>query len=152
MFESVVSSLLPTECQKYRTRWPRGDAEEARPVDDVGFAVEDRANQLAVFARIVFEVGVLDDHHVAGRFAHAAPHRRALALVVRLKEDADAVLAVQLLEDVAGAVLRSIVDDHQLLFNGAEIDGKDAGDDGADGGLLVVRRHHDGQFHRARTV
>ena len=48
-----------------------------------------------VFARVVLEVGVLDDHHVAGGFADPAPHRRALALVVRLKQDAHAVLAVE---------------------------------------------------------
>jgi hypothetical protein len=125
--------------------------EEPRSVHDIGMALEDRADQRRVFVRVVFEIGVLDDHHVAGGLADAAPHRGALALVVRLKQHAHAVLAVELFEDVAGAVFGSIVNDDELLFDGAEIHGEDARDDGADGGLLVVRRHHDGQFHRART-
>ena len=79
----------------------------------------------------------------------AAPHRRALALVVRLKEHAHAVLAVELLEDVACAVPGAIVDDDQLLFDGAKIHVEDARDDGADGGLLIVGGHDDRQFHRA---
>ena len=97
-------------------------AEEPRAVDHVGLAVEDRPDQLGIFVRVVLEIGVLDDHHVAGGFADAAPHRRALALVMRLKEDPDAVLAVEFLEDFARAVLRSIVNDDELLFDGAKID------------------------------
>ena len=32
-------------------------------------------------------------------------------------------------------------------LDGAEIHGEHARDDGADGGLLVVGRHHDAEFH-----
>ena len=71
-------------------------AEEARAEDDVGLALEDRAQQQRVLARVVLEVGVLDDHDVAGGLAEAAGHRRALALVGGLEEDADAALAVEL--------------------------------------------------------
>src|SRR5688572_28848220 len=127
-------------------------AKEARAVDDIGLAIEDRPNQLRVFVRVVFEVGVLDDHHVAGGFADAAPHRGALALVVRLKQDADAVTAVEFLEDLPGPILGPIVDDYQLLLDGAEIDLENAGDDGPDGGLLVVSRHHDTELHAAVKV
>src|SRR5688572_23421305 len=124
-------------------------AEEAGSIDDVGLALEDGANQLRIFVGVVLEIGVLDDHHVAGRLADAAPHRRALALIVRLEQNADAVVPVQLLEDFPGPILRPIIDDHQLLFDGTEIDFEYAGDDGADGGLLVVRRHDDTELHPA---
>jgi hypothetical protein len=55
-----------------------------------------------------------------------------------LKQHAHAVLAVELLEDFAGAVPGSIVDDDELLIDGAKIDLEDARDDRADGGLLVI--------------
>ena len=56
-------------------------SEEARAVDDVGTALEDRLQQQGVLARVVLEVGVLDDDDVARGFADAARDGGALALV-----------------------------------------------------------------------
>ena len=51
-------------------------AQEARAVHDVGVALGDRGEQLEVLHRVVFEVGVLHDHDVAGRVAESRPRRR----------------------------------------------------------------------------
>ena len=54
--------------------------------------------------------------------------------------------AVERGEDVPGAVLRPVVHDHELFFDG-EFDGEDASDNLADGSPLVVAGHHDRQLH-----
>ena len=54
-------------------------AEEARAVDDVGLALADELDELRIFLRRVLEIGVLNDHEVAGDGGEAAPQRRALA-------------------------------------------------------------------------
>ena len=124
-------------------------AEEAGSVHDVGLAGEDGPEEDRVFLRVVLEVGVLDDDEIAGRGAHPGPDRRALPQVARLQEDADAVLAVELAEDVAGAVRRAVVHDHDLALEVPEVHGEDLREDLANRPALVVRRHHDRQLHRS---
>ena len=77
----------------------------------------------------------------------AARDRRALALVGLLQEDADAAGAVELGQDVAGAVGGPVVDDQDFLVDRAEIHGLHPRDDLADRGLLVEAGHHHRQFH-----
>ena len=126
---------------------PVGAAEEPGSVDDVGLARENGPEQDGVFLRVVLEVGVLDDDEIARRGAHAGPDGRALPHVARLQEDPDAVLAVELPEDVPRAVLRAVVHDHDLALEVSEVDGEDPREDLADRPALVVRRHHDRQLH-----
>ena len=89
-------------------------AEEPRAVDDVGAPVDDQLGELGNSSGEYFEVGVLDRHHVAGDRGEAAPQRRALALIALLQQQREAVLALQLLEALARAVGRAVVDDDQL--------------------------------------
>ena len=96
VFESSVRQLVPDGVPEIQHPMAARRAEKARAVDDVGVAVEDRLQQQRVLARVVLEVRVLDDDDVAGRFAKPARHRRALAAILRLKEHADAVAAVEL--------------------------------------------------------
>ena len=100
--------------------------------------LHDRAEQLHVLARVVLEVRVLDDDDVAGGVPEADGHRRALALIFRLEEDAHAVAAVHLAQDFAGAVGRAVVDDQDLLLDG---NGGHLPHDLADRLRLVVDRH-----------
>ena len=60
--------------------------------------------------------------------------------------------AVDFLEDLPSAVLGAVVDNDELLVDRPEINFEDAGDDGADGCLLVVGRHHDTELHAAVEV
>ena len=53
-------------------------AEESRAVDDVGLALENRLQQERVFARVVFEIGVLDDDEVARSIHECRARRRRL--------------------------------------------------------------------------
>jgi hypothetical protein len=63
--------------------------EEARSVNGVGLALEERAQQQRIVGGIVFEVGVLNEDEVPGGFLDAAAESSAFADVARLKEDAD---------------------------------------------------------------
>ena len=64
MFDSVVSTLLATECQKYSTRW-------LSPMKREPKTTSARSSMIGwisrgILGRIVLEVGVLDDDDVAG--------------------------------------------------------------------------------------
>ena len=123
---------------------PRASSQKARSVDDVGVAARDRLEQLRVLARVVLQVGVLDDDDVPLRIAEADRDRGALPLVRRLQEHPDAVPTVDLAENLARAVRRSVVDDQELFF---DRDREDLRDDLADRVGLVVDGHHHRQLH-----
>ena len=53
----------------------RAAAQETRAVDHVGFALDQGPQQRGIFAGIVFQVGVLNDDEVSGRFR--MPRRKA---------------------------------------------------------------------------
>ena len=63
--------------------------EETRTVDDVGAAVENRSEELAVVLGIVFKVGVLHQDDVARGGFKAAPERRSLSAILILEQEAD---------------------------------------------------------------
>src|SRR3546814_2116473 len=54
---------------------------EAGAEHDVGGAGHDRTHHRAELARVVLEVGVLDDHDLSGRLGEAPPQRGPLAPV-----------------------------------------------------------------------
>ncbi len=78
---------------------------ESGAVDGVGFPVKDRRDDLAVFLRVILEVGVLDDPDVAAHMLDRRPDGLPLAHIDRLRDDLDpAVVCGQLLEDLEGVV------------------------------------------------
>src|SRR5215467_112079 len=110
-------------------------SQESRSVDDVGVAATDELDEVGILLRRVLEVGILDDHDVAGHLVEARTQRRALALVRRLQHEREPQLALQALKKLPRAVRRSIVDDDQLDAKGY---GHHATDDFVDGVTLVV--------------
>ena len=65
-------------------------AVEARAVDHIGdLAYHDQVVHLRPVLRIIFEVGVLDDEHVAGRGRERSLQTSAFALVALVIERAD---------------------------------------------------------------
>ena len=62
---------------------------EARAIDDVGISLDQRFQQVRVLARIVLEVGVLDEAELAARLFDGVANSRALSLVSRAADDAD---------------------------------------------------------------
>src|SRR4029077_18096169 len=134
-------------------------SEKARTEDDVGAAVEDGLEQLGGVARVVFEIGVLDEDDFAGGFGEAATEGSALALVLRLKEktqiaEFNRIVAIvgrrrgfaaglasgETFENLAGAVGGAVIDDEDFLADGGF---DDATEDFVDRGLFVV----DGDDH-----
>ena len=79
MLESSVRNWLPSEVPE--EEHPVRPRREAAAVDHVGVPREDRLQQGGVVGRVVLEVGVLDDQHVAGRQGEPGAQRRALAAV-----------------------------------------------------------------------
>jgi hypothetical protein len=147
--EELVRDVMP-EVQD-----AAGGAREARAVDDVGLALEDRRQELRIVAGVVLEIRVLDQHDVPGRLREAAPEGGALPLVGLLVVDPDLVLLVsspeaprlrelglEPAEVVPRAVRGAIVDDDDLLGDGDRLD---ALQDLGERETLVVDGDDDGQ-------
>ena len=117
-------------------------AEEARAVDDVRPSLADERDELGKLLRRVLQVGVLDDHEIAGHFLESAPERGPFAAVGGLQDHLDRQLAREPGQNVPRPVLRAVVDDDELDADGHR---KHAADDLLDRRLLVVGRHHDRQ-------
>ena len=105
MFDISVRKRLPTVCQKNRDA-PHVTA-EARAVHDVGDVVDQRLQQAAVLARVVLQIGVLDDAVGQGDVLARGLDGGALAAVDLVKEHLDACIEAGNLiaHMVSGAVL-----------------------------------------------
>jgi hypothetical protein len=137
-------------------------AEKTGAEDYVSAAIENGFEEFGVVARIVFEVGVLDEDDVSGNLGEATAERCALSLIVSLEKDAkiaeiDGISAVKrgsggfagilqlqhFLKNLAGAVGGAVVyqDD---FFAGFGFD--HAAKDFVDGGAFVVNGNDDGEL------
>src|SRR6267142_4041622 len=90
--------------------------QETGAVDDVRAVLQERADEAWIVPGVVLEVGVLEEDEVARGLGDAAADRRALALVLPLLQQADAVRMVggELAEDREAAVLRAVIDEEKL--------------------------------------
>ena len=88
--------------------------EEPRSVDDPRPAIEDRLRQLRELRRIELEVGILNRDDRAGGPGEANPDRAALAAVLLGVDDAQLRPLRDLVEHLARAVGRAVVDDEDL--------------------------------------
>jgi hypothetical protein len=84
---------------------------EAVSEHHVGLALEDGLEEHGIVARIVLEVGILDQDDVAARGGDASPHRCTLAAVRRVPEHAQVAgaCAGQLLQDPTRVVAGGVV-------------------------------------------
>ena len=64
-------------------------AGEAAAIDHPGLALEDGFEQTGPVVGVVLQIGVLNQHEVTGRGRHPAPDGCALALILRVGDDAD---------------------------------------------------------------
>ena len=115
-------------------------AEETRPEHDVGASGANELGELRVLLGRVLEIGVLNDHQIAGDGRKAAPQRRSLAAVARLAQQHEPAFLLQPLQDLRRAVGRPVVDDDQL---DPQLDGEHATNDLLDRVALVEHRHDD---------
>jgi hypothetical protein len=154
--EHLVGNVVPEIVDALRP------AKKSRAEDDVGAAVDDGFKKLVVVARIVFEVGILDENDVAGDFGKATAESGALALIVSLKKDAevaelDGIAAIEsgslgfagglelaeLFEDLTSAVGGTVVDEDYFLPHRSVYD---ASEDFVNGGFFVVDRNDHGKL------
>ena len=92
-------------------------AGEARAVHDLCLPAEHRRQQLRPILGVVLEVGVLDQHEIAGHVLEAGADRRALATVPLVGDHPHRAVA-ELPQYVAGAVGAAVVDDQNLALDG----------------------------------
>jgi hypothetical protein len=119
--------------------------QKTRSVDDVRLTGDNRLKQIIVLIRVEFEVGVLNQNHVALRVMQAKPNRRALAQVDRHRVCTDhrRVLLAVLLDDVRARVRRAVVGDDDFHFDIANVDAHNAFDQFANRHFFVVDRNED---------
>ena len=120
-------------------------AEAAGAVDHHGLAGDHRRQQRGDLLRAVLQVGVADDHVVAGRGLRGRTDRGALALVALVRNDPQPSV-VEPLQQGERAVGAAVVDSDQLDLAGV-LDIENPLDRHDQGRRLVVDRHQDGQLH-----
>ena len=111
-------------------------------------------------ARVVLQVGVLDQQDIAGGCGDGRAHGRALALVLGMEHHREVALGLLLTQDVLRAVGGAVVDHDDFLldqqwhvgvdcqrFVERQIHGAHPTQDLPQGSLLVVDRDQDGDLH-----
>ena len=125
-------------------------AAQAGAEDGVGLALQQRGDQRWDVRRRVLEVGVLDQQDLAVGLGDPAPHRGALALVLRLRVHRDlAMRGCEAREFGRRAVRGAVVDEQDLE---RELQLEQLVHDLRDRLFLVEDRHHDAHQRAARAV
>src|SRR5690348_2362363 len=122
-------------------------AETAHPVHGVGASFYERLQQDRIVAGVVFQVGVLNQRELPGRFRNGPTDRRPFALVDLLAQRPDARVAARGRgSNLPGAVGRTVVDDNHLTDFWPL---QDVLENDVERALFVEGRDHDGQdvFH-----
>jgi hypothetical protein len=123
----------------------RPGAEKTGAIDDVGFILQQRCEKQWVFVRVIFEVGILDDDEIAGRFRNAAAQGRSLTHVFWLEKDTNLGMALaEFDEELARTILRAVIRADQFKVEGH---GQYPVDHLAQCGTFVVHGHDHGEFH-----
>ena len=116
-------------------------AEEARPENNVGFAGENGRQEQKVLGRIVFEVGILDDHDVRSGVGNAGTQGGTFALIDFVMEQPDAGIGGrERLQRVPSIVARTVVDYDEF---GNRALGQNFLNDCAHGRCLIEYGHYD---------
>src|SRR5262245_29137351 len=123
-------------------------ARKTRAVDDVGAPFENGLYQLGVFGRVIFQIGVLNNNDVASGVSQRGPERRAFTHILGVEIDLVRPGFAKVVQYLASAVLRRVVNDDQLSVDFAQIDRLDAPDDLVNRIRLVVNGHLDGKKGR----
>ena len=113
--EEAVAELVPVEQHP-----PHLAADEAGPEDGVGVLLHEDLDDAQQIARVVLEVGVVDDGDLAGGVLQRGADRLALSTVALVAKEQPghfrirAQIALELLEHGGGIVLGGVVDDDDL--------------------------------------
>ena len=121
-------------------------AGESRSVHDVRTPVENRLEQTRVVARVIFQIGVLNQHDIAGRALEALAQSGTLALVDRLEMHDDVLVRPSVLDlgiELERTVGRTVVHKDDLSIQ-TGIDGEHLREQLLERSDLVVDRNDDG--------
>ncbi|MEN3339457.1 MAG: hypothetical protein V7647_3133 [Acidobacteriota bacterium] len=116
--------------------------EETRSVHDVARPVQDRSDERRELGRIELQVRILYGQHGASCPRESLPDGVSLAVVAAGVNDGHEWQFRQRVEDGAGAVARTVVNDDDLARSG-KVNRKQARDHGRDRRLLVEDRNDD---------
>src|SRR5437764_214266 len=81
-------------------------AQEAGAIHDRRAAFGDWAQQAGILARVVLQVGILDEDDVAGRALDRGAHRSALTTILRVIKDDQVIRLRQGCQQLARAIRR----------------------------------------------
>src|SRR5271155_606507 len=83
---------------------------KSRTINHISLPLGQRFQQRSIFRRIIFEIGVLNDHKVSRGFPDAAVQGCAFPYVTGLKESSDlGMLSLQFCQNLTRSISRSIV-------------------------------------------
>ena len=124
-------------------------AGESAAEDDVGQILDDWLNELRVLGRVVFEIGVLNDHRITGGRREASPQRGTLAAIRVVEQKLEIRLSVPAFQDLATSIGAAVVDEYDL---GGNAGAADAFHQRFDRSALVVDRNHNRQAKSSRQA
>jgi hypothetical protein len=130
--------LLPITYQKLKAEWL--DQERVPKTTRVSPASNGSSSEVR---GLVLEVGVEDRRVLAGRVLEAGLERGALATVLVVEDERHVVGPFALAQELARAVGRAVVDDHELTRLDRKLRGQGVVDRPLDGRALVEHRHED---------
>ena len=125
-------------------------SEKAGAEDHIGPAIEQRCEELGILPGVVFEIGILHDHDVAGGGGEACPQRGPLAGIPLMQAEREVGPRGDMLgEPLPCAIRRAVVHDDDLHRQPVrQRCGPDPLDDLREQRAFVVDRDDDTQFHR----
>ena len=88
--------------------------QETRTIHHVGYPFFERPEQDRVVARIVFEIGILDEQDLTLGSVKACAYSCALTLILLMQNNTDFILAVHFFQQVTRAINRAIIDQHDF--------------------------------------
>ena len=135
--EKAVGELVPEQ----NAGW--GRIKKARTIHNARAPVADGLEQRVIILRVVFEIGILDDDHIAAGMLQAGADGGAFSAVGGMRIDYNERI-VNGAQDGLGAIRRAIVNEENLLH---QIGLFHLIVGGEDGGFLVIDRDDNADFH-----
>ena len=125
---------------------PAGAAQEARTINNLSDPLLDRADQIGIFTRIIFQISVLNDEHITCGFVKPRLERCAFAAIFSAKNTPGKglVLCTNLMKDLRGAIRGAVIDEYDLT---RDLGGFDPFIDLFNRVFLVINRNNDADLH-----
>jgi hypothetical protein len=118
--------------------------QEARTQTDIRRSLSDRRDQVGYFARIVFQISILDDHNRTGACRKTGPESRGFAQIRLMPEQLYPFVPETIgVSQFWRAVVRGVVNDQDFVHIRKKLE--DSSEDRFDGPFLVKCRYDEAQ-------